>query len=187
LRGVDRELGSSSNVSIEGLARRRTRRSRAWLVVERVDRSEQAVDRLPASKLYVAGTPGSPMDVIPEESEDSTEAVEGVHLTVLAGGENANLQQFVIEPGATVPEHSHPPEQLGIVVEGTLTFVVDSGPPETSRVNGDAVNGAEHQVGEGDTYHLAGGEAHAAENRGDVPVVGYDVFSPPRDDPDWRD
>ena len=42
-------------------------------------------------------------------------------------------------------------------------------------------------VGEGDTDHLAGDEPHAAENRGDVPVIGYDVFSPPRDDPDWRD
>jgi quercetin dioxygenase-like cupin family protein len=127
------------------------------------------------------------MDVVPEESEDSTEAVEGVHLKLLAGGEEANLQHFFIEPGATVPEHSHPHEQLGLVVQGTLTFVVDSGASETPRVNGDAVNGEEYPVGEGDTYHLAGGEAHAAENRGDVPVVGYDVFAPPREDPDWRD
>lgn len=112
------------------------------------------------------------MDVVPAESEDITEAVEGVHLTLLAGGENANIQQFFIEPGAVVPEHSHPHEQLGVVVEGTLAFLVD---------------GEERTVGEGDTYRLAGGEAHAAENRGDVPVVGYDVFSPPRDDPDWQD
>jgi quercetin dioxygenase-like cupin family protein len=112
------------------------------------------------------------MDVVPEESEESTEAVDGVQLKLLAGGENANLQHFFIEPGATVPEHSHPHEQLGFVVQGTLTFVVD---------------GEDRPVGEGDTYHLAGGEPHAAENHGDVPVVGYDVFSPPRDDPDWRD
>ena len=112
------------------------------------------------------------MDVVSRETEESTEAVEGVHLALLAGGENANLQRFEIEPGASVPEHSHPHEQLGVVVEGTLTFLVD---------------GEEHPVGEGDTYRLAGGEAHAAENRGDGPVVGYDVFSPPRDDPDWMD
>jgi quercetin dioxygenase-like cupin family protein len=112
------------------------------------------------------------MDVVPDGSIESSEAVEGAHLKVVAAGENANLQQFSIDPGATVPEHSHPHEQLGVVVRGTLTFLVD---------------GEEHPVGPGDTYHLAGGEAHAAENRGDEPVVGYDVFSPPRDDPDWRD
>jgi len=112
------------------------------------------------------------MDIVPEASEESTEAVDGAHLKVLAGGENANIQHFFIEPGATVPEHSHPHEQLGVVVRGTLTFLVD---------------GEQRLVGEGDTYRLAGGETHAAENRGDVPVVGYDVFAPPRDDPDWRD
>jgi len=112
------------------------------------------------------------MEIESTDSVASTEAVEGVHLRLLAAGENANLQGFEIEPGATVPEHDHPHEQLGLVVEGTLTFLVA---------------GEEHAVGPGDTYRLAGGEPHAAENRGDVTVVGYDVFSPPRDDPDWQE
>jgi quercetin dioxygenase-like cupin family protein len=110
------------------------------------------------------------MEIESTETAERTEAVDGVHLFLLAGGENANLQGFEIEPGAAVPEHDHPHEQLGFVVAGTLTFLVD---------------GEEYDVGPGDTYHLAGGEPHAAENRTDETVVGYDVFSPPRDDPDW--
>jgi len=112
------------------------------------------------------------MEVVPEDSAESTEAVDGVHLKLLAGGDEENVQHFTIEPGASVPEHDHPHEQVGYVLEGTLTFLVD---------------GAEHDVGPGDSYVLAGGEAHAAENRGEEPVVGLDVFAPPRDDPDWRD
>lgn len=112
------------------------------------------------------------MEVIPEEDVESTEAVEGVHLKLLAGGDDANVQRFFVEPGATVPEHSHPHEQVGYVVEGTLTFDVD---------------GETHRVEAGDSYVVPGGEPHAAVNEGDVPVVGIDVFSPPRDDPDWQD
>ena len=113
------------------------------------------------------------MDVVSPADEESAEAVDGVHLSLLAGGDRMNLQRFEIEPGAVVPEHSHPHEQTGLVVEGTLTFLLG--------------DGTERAVGPGDTYALAGGEAHAAENRGDEPVVGVDVFSPPRTDPDWQD
>lgn len=118
------------------------------------------------------GTHGLFMDVVPEESIASIEAVDGVHLKLLASGDEANIQHFFIEPGASVPEHSHPHEQLGVIKSGTLTFMV---------------GGQEHHLSSGDTYHLDSGESHGAENRGDVPVVGYDVFSPPRDDPDWRE
>ena len=113
------------------------------------------------------------MDVVPSTGAESTEAVEGVHLSVLAGGDRMNVQRFEIEPGAEVPEHEHPHEQAGMVVEGKLTFVLEDGTEQT--------------VGPGETYVLAGDERHAAENRGDETVVGYDVFSPPRENPDWRD
>jgi len=113
------------------------------------------------------------MDVVSPADRDSTEAVDGVRLSLLAGGDRMNLQRFEIEPGAVVPEHSHPHEQTGLIVEGTLTFVL--------------ADGTERTVGPGETYALAGGEAHSAENRDDEPVVGVDVFSPPRTDPDWRE
>lgn len=111
------------------------------------------------------------MERVRTSDVDATEAVPGVHLSLLAAGDAMNVQRFVVEPGATVPEHQHPHEQVGYVVEGTLTFVVD---------------GEELPCGPGDGYAIPGDEPHAAENRSDDRVVGIDVFSPPRTDPDWQ-
>jgi Mannose-6-phosphate isomerase len=101
------------------------------------------------------------------------EAVPGVHLSRLAAGEHMSVQHFTVEPGTTVPEHSHHHEQAGFIYEGTLTFVL--------------ADGSEVAVTAGDSYDLAGEEVHGAVNRGDVPVKGVDVFSPPRTDPDWAE
>lgn len=103
---------------------------------------------------------------------ETVEVVDGVHLTQLGAGEAMSVQHFHIEPGATVPEHSHPHEQAGFVTRGTFTFVV-----------GDD----EFVISPGESYVISGGERHTAENRSDVPVTGIDVFSPPRADPDWMD
>jgi quercetin dioxygenase-like cupin family protein len=101
-----------------------------------------------------------------------TEAVEQVHLAQLAAGAEMSVQHFRIEPGATVPEHDHHHEQAGFVYEGALTFLLADG---------------EVTVGPGESYVLAGEEVHGAENRGDTPVRGVDIFSPPRPDPDWAE
>jgi len=100
------------------------------------------------------------------------EPVEDVYLERLISGERMNLQSFEIEPGATVPEHSHPHEQVGYVFEGTLTFLVD---------------GEEIPIGPGDSFAIPGDEPHGARNDGDGTVRGVDVFSPPREAPDWGD
>jgi quercetin dioxygenase-like cupin family protein len=112
------------------------------------------------------------MEVVPEATVESSEPIEDVHLKLLAGGSEANVQHFRIDPGAVVPEHSHPNEQLGYLVEGTLDFHVD----------GDTVTAEP-----GDSYAIPGDEPHGAENTGDEPAIGIEVFSPPRENPDWRD
>jgi quercetin dioxygenase-like cupin family protein len=112
------------------------------------------------------------MEHVSPDDVTATEAVRGVHLSQLAAGDRMSVQQFFVEPGETVPEHSHSHEQAGYLVEGTLTFLID---------------GEEHTVCEGDSYVIPGDEPHAVVNRGDVPARGIDVFSPPRTDPDWRD
>jgi quercetin dioxygenase-like cupin family protein len=114
------------------------------------------------------------MERVSADSVEAVEAVPDVHLSVLAGSDRMNVQHFRVEPGATVPAHSHEQEQVGYVVSGELTFVV--GEDETEVV-----------VGPGDSYALDADELHAAENRGDVPVEGLDVFSPPRRMADWGD
>jgi quercetin dioxygenase-like cupin family protein len=108
-------------------------------------------------------------EVAPADSE-TVEALDGVHLTQLAVGERMSVQHFHIEPGATVPEHSHDHEQVGYVTAGTLTFVVD---------------GETHVISAGESYVIPGGQPHEAANRRDDPVHGIDVFSPPRPNPDW--
>ena len=52
------------------------------------------------------------------------ELAEGVSGRPLFG-EAAMLNLIRFEPGATVPLHSHPHEQLGIVIEGMQALVVD--------------------------------------------------------------
>lgn len=110
------------------------------------------------------------MERIPLEASEAVEAVEGVHLTQLAAGEGLSVQHFRIEAGATVPEHSHPHEQVGWVESGEAVFLVE---------------GEELVVGSGDSYSIPGGEPHAVAVRGDEPLVGVDVFHPPREAPSW--
>jgi len=103
----------------------------------------------------------------------SGEPVEGVYLTKLADGEKTSMQQFTLEAGATVPEHSHPHEQIGFVYEGEITLYSEDGEPMRCQ--------------EGDSFVIPGGEPHSAENTGDVEMRGIDIFSPPRTDPDWAE
>ena len=116
------------------------------------------------------------MDVERLADNRTVEAVPEGHLTQLAAGERTSVQHFRIEPGAVVPFHEHPHEQAGYIAQGELTFLLgDEGDPE------------EVVVGPGDGYVLAGNEVHGAENRGEETVLGVDVFSPPRTDPNWAD
>ncbi len=112
------------------------------------------------------------MDHVPKTAVETAEPIEGVELALLATGQEANIQHFRIGPGATVPEHSHPHEQLGYLMRGELAFVVD---------------GEEVVVEAGDSYRLTGDEPHAVENGSDTVAEGIDVFSPPRTDPDWAE
>ena len=110
------------------------------------------------------------MDVVDNDSNAETEVVSGVYLAQLAAGENMSLQHVRFDPGARVPEHSHPHEQAGYVYEGTVTFLLEGG----------AVT-----LEAGESYCVSGGQAHAVENPTDRPARVIDVFSPPRGDPDW--
>lgn len=113
------------------------------------------------------------MELATADSLEYVEAVEDVHLSLGAEGDETNVQHFEIEPGATVPKHSHPHEQVGVIWQGELTFVLE--------------DGSEVVVGPGDSYALAGNEVHGAENRGEETVLGIDVFAPPRTNPDWAE
>jgi quercetin dioxygenase-like cupin family protein len=81
-------------------------------------------------------------------------------------GEGAMLNLIELAPGARVPEHDHPHEQLGYVLEGELVL---------------AIAGVEHRLGPGDAYAIPGGVEHAASSDGG-PCLVLDVFQPVRED-----
>ena len=81
-------------------------------------------------------------------------------------GEGAMLNLIEFEPGAVVPLHSHPHEQLGIVLRGVQVLVVD---------------GVEHPLGPMEAYVLPGGVEHSAHCGPDGATV-LDVFRPVRED-----
>lgn len=104
------------------------------------------------------------------EAFEEIEVEPGVHLAQLVAGEEMSVQHVRMEPGATVPEHSHHHEQVGYIYAGELTFLLAGG---------------EVTVGPDEGYSLASEEVHGAENRGEETVRAVDVFSPPRPNPDW--
>lgn len=110
------------------------------------------------------------MEHVAISDRETVEVIEDGYLTQLAVGEETSAQAFEAEPGARIPEHSHPHEQIGIIFEGTLTFLVD---------------GDEIDIGPQESFVIPGDEPHAMENRGDTRVFGLDVFSPPRPNPEW--
>jgi quercetin dioxygenase-like cupin family protein len=95
----------------------------------------------------------------------SFELVEGVTGQPLFGA-RAMLNLIRFEPAATVPLHSHPHEQLGIVLEGMQALVVD---------------GIAHELGPLEAYVLPGGVEHSAYCGPDGALV-LDVFTPVRED-----
>ena len=81
-------------------------------------------------------------------------------------GAGAMLNLIEFEPGATVPLHSHPHEQLGIVLRGMQALVVD---------------GEAHELGPLEGYVLPGGIEHSAYCGPEGALV-LDVFQPVRED-----
>jgi quercetin dioxygenase-like cupin family protein len=81
-------------------------------------------------------------------------------------GERGMLNLIEFEPGATVPLHSHPHEQLGIVLRGMQALVVD---------------GVAHELEPLQGYVLPGDVEHSAYCGSEGALV-LDVFSPVRED-----
>jgi len=110
------------------------------------------------------------MERLDPETVEGAEPADGVEISYLIEGERMSAQAFELEPGAAVPEHDHPNEQLGVILEGELTF---------------HVNGDELVIGAGEAFRIPGGEPHAAENAGETVVRGVDVFAPARPADYW--
>ena len=80
--------------------------------------------------------------------------------------ENMTLALIELDANAVVPEHSHQNEQVGILVEGSLTFTV-----------GDEVG----ELGPGWTWRILANVPHSVAV-GPEGAVLVEAFSPPRHD-----
>jgi len=88
-----------------------------------------------------------------------------VQARVVAGA-NASLALVELAPGAIVPEHRHAHEQLGICVEGSITFTVD---------------GERRELGPGGTWRIPSNLPHSAV-AGPEGALLVETFAPVRDD-----
>ena len=91
--------------------------------------------------------------------------MEGVELKV-AWGEHVMMSFVTFEPDGVVPEHHHPHEQMGTVMDGAFELVID---------------GEAKVVRRGDVYHIPSDVPHSARGIGQ-PAVALDIFSPVRED-----
>ena len=84
----------------------------------------------------------------------------------IVSGEKLMFSLVTLEPGAVVPTHSHPHEQMGMMVSGTMEFTIAG---ETRTLSGNEM------------YVVPGGVPHAVK-AGPRGAVALDAFSPPREE-----
>jgi quercetin dioxygenase-like cupin family protein len=89
----------------------------------------------------------------------------GVEILTTAG-KNLMLSVVHFEPHSVVREHSHPHEQMGVLLEGRVEFTI---------------GGVTRLLGPGDVWRIPGGVLHSVRAL-DGPVRAIDVFCPIRED-----
>ena len=93
------------------------------------------------------------------------ELAPGVTLRVM-WGDKIMMSVVEIAPGAVVPNHAHPHEQAGLVLQGEFEFTIGG---ETRRLR------------QGDAYVIPGQVEHSLVGS-DGWSLALDIFSPPREE-----
>jgi quercetin dioxygenase-like cupin family protein len=81
-------------------------------------------------------------------------------------GEKMSMVVFSIAPGADIPDHSHPHEQMGTILKGSLELTIGD---ETKKVR------------PGDAWCIPSDVVHSGHCLDEATEV-MEFFSPPRDD-----
>lgn len=99
------------------------------------------------------------------EALSAVDLAPGVRIR-LVPAERMTLVFFNIDPGARIPEHAHPHEQVGMVLKGALRLTIET---------------EERKVLPGGIYRVPPNRSHkgiALEEGAEV----IEIFSPPRED-----
>ena len=109
-----------------------------------------------------------PYFVNPEKAPKITQ-MPGLETTILTGlgGEKMMMALNATLPGHTVPTHSHPHEQVGMVYAGKATL---------------RIGDQEKVAQKGDFYRIPANVLHGDTCIGDEPFVMLDIFYPVRED-----
>ncbi len=99
------------------------------------------------------------------EDRETKELLAGVKARTF-WGENLMLAVVDLEANAIIPDHSHPHEQGGIVLEGEMLFIIA---------------GETRHLKPGDLYIIPGGVHHSVAV-GPQPARVLDIFSPVREE-----
>jgi quercetin dioxygenase-like cupin family protein len=81
-------------------------------------------------------------------------------------GAEASLVAIEIEPDTDVPQHQHPNEQTGILIQGSLTFTI---------------GGEVRELRPGATWVIPGNVPHSVRSGAEGAAL-IELFAPPRDD-----
>jgi quercetin dioxygenase-like cupin family protein len=90
---------------------------------------------------------------------------DGVEIRVIPG-KNMTVAFFSLAPGAVVPEHAHPHEQIGTVLKGSIEMTIA---------------GEKKMYVAGQAWHIPGDVVHSGQNQ-DAPAEVIEAFSPARED-----
>ena len=90
---------------------------------------------------------------------------KGVQVKVISG-EMCQMLQIKLEPGFE-SDHSHPEEQMGLVLSGAIRITIDK---ETKACS------------EGDAYSIPAGIRHSFLVVSTEPAEVLDIFSPPKEE-----
>ncbi|MBI4200906.1 MAG: cupin domain-containing protein [Chloroflexi bacterium] len=89
----------------------------------------------------------------------------GVHIKTM-WGERIMISLVDLAAGSQVPAHTHPHEQMGMVLKGRMTMVIE---------------GESRDLRAGEVYLIPSGVEHSV-SRVNVATRVVDIFSPPRED-----
>ena len=81
----------------------------------------------------------------------------------MALGDHQELCWVKFDPGSTYPMHSHPYEQVSVIIQGRMRLHVG----EETR-----------EVGPGDMWFAPSNTPHGGEILGEEPVIFIDVYAP---------
>lgn len=91
----------------------------------------------------------------------------GVEIRIIGSGEKVMLTYIIAKPGAIVPDHKHPHEQIGTCIQGE--GVLTSG-------------GKSFKTVPGASWYIPGGESHDWKCTSKGETILIETFAPPRED-----